>query len=93
MCVCMLLHAFVYKIYSVHVSTDSFVQAEYWHDPLHESVYQENCVFLPDLNQEVVSAECGCTRVGWIHEKWGGALFAGTGWYAIRYRAGRQNQA
>lgn len=30
------------------------VQAEYWHDPLHEEKYKQDCIFLPDLNNENV---------------------------------------
>lgn len=33
----------------------SLVQAEYWHDPYDEESYQLDCVFLPDINQELVS--------------------------------------
>jgi len=34
--------------------TDSVVQAEYWHDPLNEDEYKRRCVFLADINQELV---------------------------------------
>jgi palmitoyl-protein thioesterase len=29
------------------------VQAEYWHDPFYEESYKLDCIFLPDINQEV----------------------------------------
>lgn len=32
----------------------SLVQAEYWHDPIHEDDYKEKNIFLPDLNNENV---------------------------------------
>jgi len=31
---------------------DFLVQAEYWHDPFNEAEYLEDCVFLPDINNE-----------------------------------------
>lgn len=31
---------------------DHVVQAEYWHDPLHEDLYRNASVFLADINQE-----------------------------------------
>jgi len=31
---------------------DFLVQAEYWHDPFDEASYVEDCVFLPDINNE-----------------------------------------
>lgn len=31
---------------------DGFVQAEYWHDPLHEEDYKQESVFLADINNE-----------------------------------------
>jgi len=31
---------------------DFLVQAEYWHDPFNEEEYVEDCVFLPDINNE-----------------------------------------
>ena len=34
--------------------TDSVVQAEYWHDPLHEDEYKQCSVFMADINQERV---------------------------------------
>jgi len=37
-----------------HAVTDSIVQAEYWHDPLHEDEYKQQSVFLADINQERV---------------------------------------
>jgi len=33
----------------------SVVQAQYWHDPLHEDEYKQRSVFLADINQERVS--------------------------------------
>ena len=33
----------------------SIVQAEYWHDPHNEESYKLDCLFLPDINQEIVS--------------------------------------
>lgn len=31
---------------------NNLVQAEYWHDPIHEDKYKEDCIFLPDINNE-----------------------------------------
>jgi len=31
---------------------DFLVQAEYWHDPFDEDAYVQDCVFLPDINNE-----------------------------------------
>jgi len=39
-----------------HAVIDSVVQAEYWHDPLHEDEYKQRSVFLADINQETVRA-------------------------------------
>ncbi|UXI18014.1 RNA-binding domain-containing protein [Sarcoptes scabiei] len=32
---------------------NNLVQAEYWHDPLQESLYKQNSVFLADINNEI----------------------------------------
>ena len=34
--------------------THSLVQAEYWQNPFNEAEYRQNCIFLPDINQENV---------------------------------------
>lgn len=31
---------------------DKLVQAEYWHDPLHEDLYRNKSVFLADINND-----------------------------------------
>ncbi|KAK8375984.1 hypothetical protein O3P69_008602 [Scylla paramamosain] len=36
---------------------DSLVQAQYWHDPLHEDDYRNNSIFLADINNEKVVNE------------------------------------
>lgn len=33
----------------------SFVQAQFWHDPVHEDRYKLGSAFLSDINQEIVS--------------------------------------
>lgn len=39
----------------VRYATCSSVQAQYWHDPLNDALYQNYSVFLADINQERVS--------------------------------------
>ena len=34
---------------------EHLVQAQYWHDPLHEDEYKEKSLFLADINQELVT--------------------------------------
>ena len=36
-------------------SVSSFVQAQFWHDPIHEDEYRLGSAFLSDINQEIVS--------------------------------------
>jgi len=40
-----------YGAYISFVQRD-LVQAEYWHDPLDEQTYIDDCIFLPDINNE-----------------------------------------
>ncbi|KAJ8664775.1 hypothetical protein QAD02_006437 [Eretmocerus hayati] len=41
-----------YAAYSKYIQ-EKFVQAEYWHDPLKESIYKKGSVFLADINNEL----------------------------------------
>lgn len=55
------IHYFIYEVkllYFVLIFSwvqDSFVQAEYWHDPINESNYIEGSYFLADINNERVN--------------------------------------
>ena len=32
----------------------SLIQAQYWHDPLHEDDYKQKSIFLAEINNELV---------------------------------------
>lgn len=44
-----------FKLFYFSWVQDSFVQAEYWHDPINESKYIEGSYFLADINNERVN--------------------------------------
>lgn len=46
---------FFYSLIIIFYLFSSLVQAQYWHDPYDEESYVLDCVFLPDINQELVS--------------------------------------
>lgn len=41
----------------------SLVQAEYWHDPIHEDHYRADCIFLPVINNENVRNQTYINRM------------------------------
>ncbi|KHJ95456.1 palmitoyl protein thioesterase, partial [Oesophagostomum dentatum] len=47
-----LLHFLCSKSSPEHVPFSSVVQAQYWHDPLHEEEYKRKSIFLADINNE-----------------------------------------
>ena len=44
----------IVRVYLHQMLFHSSVQAQYWHDPLHEDGYRELNIFMADLNQENV---------------------------------------
>lgn len=45
------------------VVQDHLVQAEYWHDPIHEDRYRSDCIFLPLINNENVRNQTYINRM------------------------------